>query len=120
MKGGAPCFLRESFWTRSSTEAPMSLLFTCKKPRGWPRGCAEAPKSRPTDPTRPAEHSHMLAEPIAQKNPPTPWATPNRPLRGRRPTAPDVGDAPTPHRLRRGRIDEMDTSSTRPSLQALC
>ena len=25
--------LRESFWTRSSTEAPMSLLFTCKKPR---------------------------------------------------------------------------------------
>ena len=49
----------------------------------------------------------MLAEPIAQKN---------RPLSGRPPTAPFVGGAPpppmwaTPHRLRRGRIDEMDTS----------
>ena len=56
----------------------------------------------------------MLAERIAQKI---------RPLRGRPPTAPFVGAAPpppmwaTPHRLRRGRIDEMDTSrkpSTRP------
>ena len=27
MKGGAPCFLRESFWTRSSNGASMSLLF---------------------------------------------------------------------------------------------
>ena len=39
----------------------MSLLFTGKKPRG----CAGAPKSLAPDPTHPAEHSHMLAEPIA-------------------------------------------------------
>lgn len=103
--------------------APMSLLFTGKKPRGWPRGCAGGPKSRPTDPTRPAEHSHMLAEPIAQKNPPPQWATPNRPLCGGAPPPPMWA---TPHRLRRGRIDEMDTSrkpstrpERRPSLQAL-
>ena len=38
----------------------------------------------------------MLAKPIAQKKPPPSWATPHRPLRGRRPTAPDVGDAPPP------------------------
>ena len=53
----------------------------------------------------------MLAKPIAQKA---------RPLRGRPPTAPFVGGAPpppmwaTPHRLRRGRIDEMDTSWRNP------
>ena len=56
----------------------------------------------------------------------------NRPRRGQPPTAPIVGGAPPPpmwappHRLRRGRIDEMDTSrkpstrpERRPSLQAL-
>ena len=56
----------------------------------------------------------MLAEPIAQKNPPPQWATPNRPLCGGAPPPPMWA---TPHRLRRGRIDEMDTSrkpSTRP------
>ena len=39
------------------------------------------PKSRPTDPTHPGEHSHMLAEPMEQKIPPhvgdALWATPH-------------------------------------------
>ena len=43
----------------------------------------------------------MLAEPIAQKNPPPQWATPNRPLCGGAPPPPMWA---TPHRLRRGRI----------------
>ena len=78
----------------------------------------------------------------SRRTPPTQRSTPtclpnpsrkkNRPLSGRPPTAPFVGGAPpppmwaTPHRLRRGRIDEMDTSrkpstrpERRPSLQAL-
>ena len=78
----------------------------------------------------------------ARQTPPTQRSTPTcfpnsarkkiRHLRGRPLTAPFVGGAPpppmwaTPHRLRRGRIDEMDTSrkpstrpERRPSLQAL-
>ena len=61
----------------------MSLFF-CKKPRGS-LGVAWSLQIAPDRPTHPAEHSHMLAEPIAQKNPPPQWATPNRPLFGRRP-----------------------------------
>ena len=94
MKGGAPCFLRELL-DAFQQGAPMSLLFNGKKPRGS-LGVALEPQIVPDRPTHPAEHSHMLAEPIAQKNPHPQWATPNRPLRGRRPTAPDVGAAPPP------------------------
>ena len=91
MKGSAPC-ARESCWSRSQQELRCRYFFT-----GTEYGVRNRlPKSRPTDPTHPGEHSHMLAEPMEQKNP-SPC--------GRRP----VGNAPP----RRGRMGEMDTSRKR-------
>ena len=102
--------MRESFQQRESDV----VTFTGKKPRGSLGVALENP-------------NRARRTPLTQRSTPTrlsnPWRKKIRPLRGRPPTAPFVGGAPsppswaTPHRLRRGRIDEMDTSrepSTRP------
>ena len=105
--------------------APMSLLFTGKK-RSLGVGLGVALE----DPNRARQ------TPPAQRSTPTCLPNPSRkkirPPSRRPPTPPFGGGAPpppmwaTPHRLRRGRIDEMDTSrkpstrpERRPSLQAL-
>ena len=123
--GGAPWFCERASGHVPATGAPMSLLFTGKK-RSLGVGLGVALE----DPNRARQ------TPPAQRSTPTCLPNPsrkkNRPLSGRPPTAPFVGGAPpppmwaTPHRLRRGRIDEMDTSrkpstrpERRPSLQAL-
>ena len=122
--GGAPWFCERASGHVPATGAPMSLLFTGKKPRGS-LGVALEPPNRDRQTHPPIEAlPHACRTHRAKKSAPS--------LSRRHPTTPFVGAAPpppmwaTPHRLRRGRIDEMDTSrkpstrpERRPSLQAL-
>ena len=102
---------------RGSDERRRTLV--CERASGWPRspflelrcryfllvrkegsGLASGLRWRtqiaPDRPHPPSGALPHACQTHRAKNPAPLWATPNRPLCGRRPTAPDVGDAPPP------------------------
>ena len=88
MKRGAPCFLRESFWTRSSNGELRCRYFLLVRSLGVSLGVALEDPNRARQ-TPPAQRSTPTCLPNSSRKKIRPllWAAPHRPRCGGRPTA---------------------------------